>query len=981
MCRTIRRQRENEMDYGIPKVNGYTLTDSADADDIKGKCIIYEHDRTGAQIVFMLNEDEHRAMNAVFKTVPSDNRGTPHITEHAVFCGSEHYPLKDPFVELMKGSMYTFLNAMTYDEMTSFPVSSINAKDFDNLTDVYLDAVFNPLMLSKEEIFGQEGWHYEFDEEGNVTASGVVLNEMRGMAASADFVLGNAVKTALYGDTPYRYVSGGLPEEIVDLTYEEFRNFYKANYHPSNCIIIFYGKIDIEERLGYLASKYLDKYERRDTYTLMPLQDAPKSCVNAECTYPAADGDSAKNSSFLAYAVVVADEHRAEDAVVMQMLDYALCSTPGACLREAFMENGIGADFGAMMDGHVRQPYYMMQCSYCSENDRDVFVETIESVLRKTVRDGIDKDMLRAAIQSIEFNHREADFTGSPKGLVYSDMLLEKLIYGEKNPIERIQVQRAIDKVRTFIDTDYFENFIQEKILDNTHKAVVLMKPDADSLARSETAIQEKIQRSYASEDKEAVKAGLERLERYQGSEDDGSARGVIPVLEKSDLHSDKEDVPTVNKDAAGIPLMMQPRDTNGIGYLNICMDIRALPKRLMPYVRIAVELLAVLDTEKYTYGELTKLTDLHTGGIYDYIDVTDKSPGGSPVIPMMVQRSSFFYDEIDTVCELNSEILFKTDFSDRDYIRELLTQLKAVYVSQYAEGSSSVAAGIGQSGFSAVSAYYEMLQGHKFYLFLDGLIDDFDGRWEETYGCIRETVELLTARGNCRFMYVGEEKSFDMIRGKLETLGKEFAKREVSHCDIGPERKGNVAYIIPSNVQYVAMCARLGGEAVEKRGHILVLEHMLNCDYLWNNIRVLGGAYGCSADFAYTGTFTLSSYRDPRLRETVDAYRRIPEYVRNLDITDRQLRQYIVGTMSKLDTPLSPEGEGMTRLRLDMSGISHEELLRIRRQVVDTELGDIRALADCLERALSDADVVALGGSETLERNGAFFGRIENIL
>lgn len=962
-------------------IKGYTLIDSADVSDIKGKCLIYEHEGTKAKIVFMANDDTHRSMNIVFGTPPKNSKGIPHIIEHSVFCGSENYPLKDPFVELMKGSMYTFLNAMTYDEMTAFPVSGINAKDFDNLTDVYLDAVFNPLMRDKEEIFLQEGWHYEFDEDGGVSASGVVLNEMKGMTASTDFIMGNAVKTALFGDTPYRYVSGGLPEEIIDLSYEELKEYYRGHYHPSNCIIIFYGKMDVEERLAYLADKYLDKYEYRDVKSVMPKQEKPDESVYAECAYPVSDMSEEDNKAFLSYSVVVAESHSAEDMVVMQMLDYALCSAPGAYLREAFMENGIGEDFESVVDAHVRQPYYMLQCSYCSENDKEAFVRTIEDTLRQVADGGIDKDMLRASMQSIEFNYREDDFTGSPKGLVYSDMLLEKLIYGEENPIGRIKLGQAIERVKSYIDTDYFENFIREKILDNPHKAVVLMKPDAQGLARADELIREKMEYNYSAADKQAVQAGLEKLDMYRNKDDSDELRNVIPVLEKSDLCADKEDVPTINTEAAGIPLMFQPRDTNGIGYLNICMDIRALPERLMPYARIIVELLAVLDTEKYSYGELTKIIDLHTGGIYDFIDVTDGSAHGKPVIPMMVQHSSFFYDEIDRVCSLNLEILKKTDFSDGDYIYDLLLQLKSVYVGQYSEGSSSVAAGIGRSGFSKAAAYGEKLQGREFYRFLDGLIQDFDSRFEEMEDCIGEAMELLTSRENCRFMYIGEKESFDMIKDRLERFGNQLGGKSPERHDIEAKRKGSAAYIIPSQVQYAAMCGRMDSEAAKRRGHILVLEHILNCDYLWNTVRVLGGAYGASADFMYTGAVTFSSYRDPRLKETLEAYKRVPEYVKTLELSDRQLRQYIVGTMNKLDTPLSQEGEGMSRLRLDMSGITHQELLRIRRQVIDTSLDDIRSLAPLLEELIADADTVVLGCGEMLEKNRELFDSIENIL
>lgn len=1010
-------------------IKGYTLIENTDIDDIKGRGLIYEHNKTGAKVVVLDCEDTQPSFAIAFRTPPEENRGTPHIIEHSVFCGSRKYPLKDPFVELMKGSMYTFLNAITYGDMTVFPVATTNAKDFEHLTDVYLDAVFNPLFLENEAVFMQEGWHFEtadntdrkvgefsgiYNGETKLNVSGVVFNEMRGMEDSPDYILNNKLKEILYPDTPYRYVSGGVPEEIIELTYEEMCRYYKSHYHPSNSIMILYGKFDIPRKLSYISAEYLDKYEKITMNNIMPLQKSFDAPAKAECFYQASDEENAVKGTYYAYAAVVADTHSAELSITLQILNYVLCLAPGACLREAFMEAGVGEDLDVVMDDQMRQAFYGFECSGCRDGEKESFVNIIEDTLKKAVKEGLDKEMLFAAVKNIDFNYREADFDGSPKGLAYSDMLLERMLFDEEEPFARLKVREAVERVREYIGTDYFERFIQEKILDNPHKAIIEMKPDLDMCSGISERLANKIRNRYAGENPAELERRCAIFEKYKQADDDEKHKEMIPVLAKEDLQTDRPYTATINLTVNGRAFMFQPRKTNGIGYLNLAFDIRKLPEERLPYVRLLVELLGVLDTEEYSYSKLTKLIDIHTGGIYNYISIADGTVSNGKVTPLMLQRTGFFYNEIDKVCALNYEILCRTDFSDRKYIKELLLQLKSTYTGSYSASAGETAADIGRSGFSETALLYEKIQGYDFYRFLCNLTENYEEYEHDISEKLADTLRKLTAIDNCRIIYAGEEKSLEDVRKHVEKLIEDIrnaqkdrgasilpktcnaALREgESAADAGaagnrnndgllhltPVRKGSMAYIAPTQVQYVAMCGDAGEKVRNVRGHMLVLEHILNCDYLWRQVRVNGGAYGCSADFSYNGGMSFVSYRDPNIRQTVEVFLGAARYIRNIDISPRELQQYIVGTMNKLDVPMTPESEAMSQIQLDLSGISNEEMLRIREQIINTTVQDIRALADIIEETAAESDVIVVGSEEAITAEKSFFKSVYNFI
>lgn len=922
----------------------FTLIERRAVSDIEGECLLYKHNQTGAIVAFMKNTDNHRTMSIAFRTPPKDNRGIPHIIEHSVFCGSKKYPLSDPFVELMKGTIYTFLNAMTYSDATVYPVASTNKKDFDKLVDVYLDAVFNPLFLDNPQIFAQEGWQKE-ERNGIVTANGVVLNEMKGLENTSEFVLENNIKAALYSDSEYRYVSGGMPSDIIKLRHQDAVDYYNEYYHPSNCIVIFYGDVDVEEKLLYLHNEYFGAYESRDIKGIIDytLKTNEKNMI---CEYP---GDS----DFLAYGICVANEHSAINDIALQVIDYILSSSNGAILRDRYMKAHMGEDFDAYLDDGVRQPYMVFQASYTSATKAARFRKLVDDALAEIVQNGVSDTIVEAALKIIEFGHKEGDYTGSPKGLVYSDNLLERLLYNEPDPISRICIDEAIEHAKITLNGQAVTQLISDMLVHSKIKRLLVVK-GRKKLAR----INEKNFAGILAQ----TDNGVINCQKTTNLSEDLT---VISVLDKADIDINRKYVPTEKVSVGNTSLLLQNRKTKGIGYLNIAMDIRVLPKELLQYSRVLVELLAMVDTAKYDYSELNTVIDANTGGIYNYIEIVDKADSDE-VIPYLVQHSSFFYESMEKAFALNREVLYDSVFDNAKYIKELLLQLKSVYVSQYEEGSPSIARGLAMQGVNRAAIWQEKLQGHDFYVFLCGLLENFEHNFEKIKTAIKQTLDLLSKPENVGIFYIGEPSSYEELK---KLIGKYWGNcsnvKSVINKDEFEPVEIKKAYTIATPVNYIALCAKLQNETRRLRGHILVLEHILNCEYLWNQVRVKGGAYGSTVQIELDGTINFSSMRDPQMADTIEIFKAVPRYIETLELSERELRQYIVGTMNKMEVPASAEAEGMIQLRLDMSGVSNDEILAIRKQVVNTELADLKALAPYFAEALKNYSLVIMGNED----------------
>ncbi|MBQ9902502.1 MAG: insulinase family protein [Clostridia bacterium] len=962
-------------------MNHYTLSQSRFIRDLQCEAKIYTHDKTGARIVVMPAADDNKAISIAFATPAENDKGIPHIIEHSVLCGSEKYPLKDPFLQLMKGSMYSFLNAMTYSDFTVYPVASVNEKDFRNLMDVYLDAVFNPLLPGKKEVFLQEGRHFALNEDETAVKefNGVVFNEMKGVEGSAEALLEEAITASLYKGTPYAYESGGLPLAICDLSFEELTDFYRRHYNASNSFIFLYGNIDEEETLGYISDNYLDRYDRSE---VIRVGETPEDGFDSEVSAPyPADKSKLEKGYYFSYNFALHIPHTPLNLLTLRALDRILCTSQSAYIRNAMQKAGVGEDFDSMVEEMIKVPMFSLFSAGCRESDREAFTRVIETTLEGLVQNGIDKERLNATLNILEFREKEDTDTWKTKGISYAIQMLPKLLYDEEDPLELLEFFDAIDRLKELAATDYFERFIERHFLRNPHRNFVTLYPDTEFTAREDRLIAEKCRENAAKEDFAGLVSDYRRLNEYRDSEDTPEDAARIPLLERSDLSSDPDYQPSRRIAIQGGELIYQERQTNSIAYLDWSFDIRRIDSSLLPYYRIFTELFGAVDTKSHGYEEISDLIDSYTGGISHVLSIIDPVLEGE-VIPFMSWRTKFLYHNAAKAFELNREMLLETDFSDTDHIRDMLLQLKTGMERDLLESSNIFAAGIGLSAYSESYAWKERLQGHSFYKFLCGLLSEYDARKDELVASLDAIRESLLDRDGWTYAYVGEESFLPQAVSMTEDFIKLLSEKNSSVlCEIPLSEKHSAGLYSPSQVQYAALCGRLPAEAFEKRGYLMVLRHLLDTDYLWQNIRVLGGAYGCGVGFERSGAAVMVSYRDPNLDETYACYRNAVEYIQSLEMDERTFRQFVIGALNSLDRPRPTYIKGFAQIQREMCGVTLEEAERVRKQIISATPEDIKGLIPLLESWLAGATETVIGGEQKIRASEIRFDSVKPLI
>ncbi len=959
----------------------YTLSESRFIRDLKCEVKIYTHNKTGARVIVMPADDDNRSISIAFSTPAENDKGIPHIIEHSVLCGSEKYPLKDPFVQLMKGSMYSFLNAMTYSDFTVYPVASTNAKDFKNLADVYLDAAFNPLLPHKKEVFLQEGRHFALNEDETAVKefNGVVFNEMKGVEGSPDALLEEAVTASLFKGTPYAYESGGLPLAICDLSFEELTDFYYRHYTASNCFIFLYGNIDEEETLDYISSEYLERYDRSEVYRV---KEIPAECFESECSAPyPADESKLEKGFYFSYNYALHIQHTPLNLLTLRVLDRILCTSQSAYIKNAMQKAGVGEDFYSMVDEITKVPWFGFISAGCRESDRAEFTRIIEETLADLVKNGIDKARLNSTLNILEFSEKEEPDTWKTKGITYSLQMLPKLLYDEENPLEQLEIFDAIDRLKELAATDYFERFIEKYFVANHHKNIVTVYPDTEFTAREDKLIAEKCRVNAAKEDFNELVSDYRLLNEYRGSEDSPEDAARIPLLERSDLSSDPDYQPSRRIPVEGGELIFQERDTNSIAYIDWRYDLRRLDKSLRPYYRIFTELFGAVDTKSHGYAELSDLIDCYTGGTVHVLRMIDPV-SGDPVIPTMSWRTKFLYHNADKAFAINREILLETDFSDTDHIRDMLLQLKTGYERDLLESSNGVASDLGLSSYSEYYAWKEELQGYSFYQFLCSLLDGFDSRKEELVAALEAVRNSLFDVDGWQYAYVGEENFLPQAQSMTESFIKLLGEgRPAQFATVELAPKQSAGLYSPSQVQYAALCGMLPKEASDKYGHWLVLKHLLNTDYLWQNVRVLGGAYGVGARFERTGAAVMVSYRDPNLDETYNCYRSVIDYINSLEMDERTFRQFVIGALNTLVRPRPAYIKGLSQIGRELAGVTAEDAERVREQIISATLDDIKALVPYLESWLAGATETVIGGEQKIRQSAIRFEIVKPLI
>lgn len=962
------------MDYGA-----YELIEKRKIPDLNSIGSILRHKKTGARVVLMENDDENKVFYIGFRTPPVDSTGSPHIIEHTVLCGSKQFPVKDPFIELAKGSLNTFLNAMTYPDKTVYPVASCNDKDFRNLMHVYLDAVFYPNIYREEKIFKQEGWHYELESpEEELTLNGVVYNEMKGAFSSPDDVLEREILNALFPDTSYGFESGGDPDVIPELTYEKFLAFHKRYYHPSNSYIYLYGNMDMEENLAFIDREYLSKFDRQPVDSELRAQPPFSEIREVQKSYSVSEGESEEDNTYLSISKAVGESLNKELYIAFQILDYALCSAPGAPLKQALIDAGIGKDVYSIFDEGTRQMYFSVVAKNANLQQKQQFLDTYRQVLEKLSKEGMDKKSLYAGLNFYEFKHREADFGSYPKGLMYGLQMLDSWLHDDGKPFIHVEANETYAFLKKKIEEGYFEELIQKYLLDNTHGCIVVLAPEKGLTAKKDKELAEKLSAYKAALSEEEIWQIVEdtkALRAYQEEEDTPEALACIPHLTREDMKKEAEGYVNELKKEADVPVLYHELFTNGIGYLRLVFDVSHVPEKLFPYLGLLKNMLGLVDTETYSYGELFHEIHIETGGIACVTNTYTKADLSDYRVTFDL-KAKVLFDKLPEAFRLMTIMLKETKWTDYKRLLELLQEMKSRMQSSMLSAGHSVSALRALSYFSKAAACNEQLSGIGQYRLVADLTEHFEERKEELAENLEELTKIVFRPENLLVDYTASGEGYEKLPELVKQLKGNLFTEE---CRVAEEKyypvteKKNEGFLTSSQVQYVCRAGNFVEKGLSYTGALRVLRVMMGYDYLWNNVRVKGGAYGCMCSFGRSGESYFVSYRDPNLEKTVAVYEAAADYIAKWQGDEEELTQYIIGAIGELDTPKTPQDKGTFSLGGYMTGLSEKEWQRERDEVLSVNAGKIRSLAEYIRAFLSDDCLCVVGNEEKIKESEGF--------
>lgn len=970
----------------IEELTAYEVLEQRMIDDIGSMSYLLRHKKTGARIALLSNDDENKVFYIGFRTPPTDSTGVPHIIEHTVLCGSKEFPVKDPFVELVKGSLNTFLNAMTYSDKTVYPVASCNDKDFQNLMHVYLDAVFYPNIYKEENIFRQEGWHYELeDEAAPLTINGVVYNEMKGAFSAPDEIHDREVVNSLFPDTAYGVESGGDPDVIPELTYEQFLEFHGKYYHPSNSYIYLYGNMDMAEKLAWMDEQYLSHFDRLEIASKLTLQKPFANPVLVQKDYPVMEGEALENNTYLSYNMVVGTSLDKELYFAMQILEYAICSASAAPVKLALIHKNIGTEIYSVYDNGIYQPYFSIVAKNANDAQKDEFVETIEEELRRLVREGIDRKSLLAGLNYYEFRYREADFGSYPKGLMYGLQMLDSWLYDDHMPFDMIEAIDLFKTLKEKIDTDYYEKLIERYLINNQHKSVLVLSPKEGLTAKKEQALAKKLADYKAglsdAQIKEIVKE-TQALNAFQDAQDAPEDLAKIPMLTRADMKKEAEPFINEVREAHGIKVLFHDVQTNGIAYMKLIFDVSNVPADLFAYIGVLKNILGYVDTKQYSYGALYNEMNIHTGGIVSSVNTYVNAKKLKEYKLTFEVKTKAMYDEMEPALALMNEIITSSKLTDTDRVLEILEELKSRMQGNMTSSAHSLAAVRAMSYFSETAAVSELVSGLPCYRLLERLTADFGD-------CRDELTEKLDALMKCIFrpenMMVdltatkeGYERLENLLPGIKEGLFTQEVRKE--RFALTPKLQ-NEAFSTSAQVQYVCRAGNYRTNTdYQYTGALRVLKVILGYDYLWTNVRVKGGAYGCMCSFGKTGDSYLVSYRDPNLKKTVDIFEKTGDYVREFLADERTMTKYIIGAVADLDVPMTPSVKGSRSASAYFTNLDYEDVQKERDELLACTQEDIRALAGLVDAVMAQNAICVVGNGQSIEENKELFMEVENL-
>ena len=957
-------------------MNNYTLIEKKYIDEINSEVSIYSHNKTKARIVTFKNDDPNKVFLIGFRTPPINSTGLTHILEHSVLCGSKKYPIKDPFIELIKSSLNTFLNAFTFPDKTCYPVASVNDKDFKNLMDVYLDAVFYPNIYSHKEIFMQEGWHYEInDKNDEIIYNGVVYNEMKGAFSDPEQVLYRNIMHSLYPDTPYGLESGGDPTYIPDLSYEQFLNFHSKFYHPTNSYIYLYGDMDFEERLDYLDKEYLNKFDKIEFNTEVPFQKPFLKPLYEEYKY---QSDSTAKKTYLSYNVAFPSTLDNKLIIATKLLLNNILLTPGSRLKQALIDANIGEDVDAVFDDGLLMPMLTIIVSNSEKNLESKFIEIVDNELKAILKEGLDKEALLANINYFEFKSREDLFSPrSPKGLNIILRSLDSYLYDDKLPYLKLIELKYYDELREDLKGNYFENIIEEYILNNNHKTYVTLIPDTNYSIIEENRVKE-VLKNYKNSlsDKELddlVKMNIE-LKKYQS---EPSTKEELDTLPKLSLDDIKTNIEKFNLDVIEnkYKILFSNYHTNDIQYIKYYFDISKLNYNDLKYASLYSDLILNMSTDKYSYLEINQLIQGFSGGIYSNVTVSTKMD--NDVIMSLVFGYSALTKNVKLVSDLLNNVIYNTKFDDYKRLKERLLEIKNGLSMGISNSGHRYAARRAMSYINEENYDLEVVTGIAYLDFITDLCNNFDNKKEEIVSNLNNILKLL-GKNNFILGFTGNENMLNESRNIFDDFYNSLIDN-VKYEKV--EFKENILNEGLEAAYDVSFNAMVGKYKIPYNSGMLVLLNSIYNDFLWTEVRVKGGAYGVMPQIRRDGYVVLVSYRDPHIKNTYDSYLKIANYIDTFNPTDDELLKYKIGTLGNMTLVLHNKDKAEMARSFYFKNVTDEIRNEEIDNIINVKASDFKNYKKVFLEALDKKVITTIGNRNRIEEEANLFDNVRNLI
>lgn len=959
------------------KNTGFFLESEEYLEDIKSKAYLLKHEYSGARLLYLENEDENKVFGIGFRTPPENSKGTPHILEHCVLNGSRKYKTKEPFMDLLKGSLQTFLNAMTFSDKTIYPVASRNDKDFENLMDVYLDAVFYPRIYDKKEIFLQEGWHYELQNPAEeLRYKGVVYNEMRGAYSSPDSYVYKELDQALYPDSIYKNDSGGDPYEIPNLSYEEFLDFHRKYYHPSNSYIFLYGKLDLEEQLNHIEA-YLMDFPAEKISSEIEKQPRFSERKTIEASYPLSPGEEEENKDYLIYAALTNDKKNRKESLTHSIVKAVLFSEESSPVKNALLKAGLGEDSMAVSTDGLEQGLGICAIN-TSKDRRDEFFDIIESSIRETVEKGFSKEELLASLNKIEFQLRECD-NYATKGVIYMIQSLESWLYDE-DPKSQFKFNDLLKELREAIDTDYYENFVKEKILNNPYKVLISLEAVEGLNTKRDQEVHNKLQKYKSSLSEGEILDIIEEnqiLEEMQNREDTAEEKETIPSLSLSDIEAKTVEIPTEILEKGSTTILLHDLFTQKIDYFTLAFNLDFIKEEEVETLSLMSDIIGLMDTKSYSYQRLGTEEYLYTGGIHSSLNsyFLEKEKNYTKKFLIHAKAKPEYLKEM---FHLIDEMTRFTKFEDKKRFKEILQMIRLKLESGFLESGHQYALLRNRSNYSQQGAFEEKIGGLHYYDF----IVDIENHFEEKSDQILDNLKILAHKvfnKNKLIINITTDEKDNALKASgnyLDVLPEEKLPVAELLFDLNPKNEGIKT---SANINYVIQTGPLDFPE-EYKGSYEVLSNILSNTYLYSFIRAQGGAYGTGMGISRNGRFALYSYRDPNIKKTLEIYKNLPEIIQGLELSEEEMETFIIGSLNKFDPPMTNATKGKLGLLLYITGQTPEDNRKAMEEAIESELKEFKSLIPELRKSLDENYITVIGNSDVIERDKEVFDLVRSL-